>query len=264
MYESAERWPTTRTPRSRPANETQWLHFLRVVAGLTRWFAMPMFVLHGLFNHDTSSRDWAAWNRVHLPTPWLISVTATAASPFERAVSPFPRYVPLPFGSVRGAFAFIGGAFILFRVMQLSMWLLAVPPASKDGKIRILICGDSIPPKIDGVAVRVGHLVRGLKASGHTTHIVTSIRRENMDGATVTHLDGFEAPCYPGHSITYPNVFRIFATMMWFRPHVVHILDESFMQVATVIAANLCLIPTVWSHHSRLDKFAEACESSRG
>jgi hypothetical protein len=263
MYESAERWPTTRTPRSRPANETQWLHFVRVVAGLTRWFAMPMLVLHGLFNHDTrGSSVWASWNRIGVPSSWFISNAVSLArySPFESTFSLFPRYITFfPNVTLRGAFAIIGGAFIIFRVMQLFFWLFAAPPASKDGKLRILICGDSIPPKIDGVAVRVGHLVLGLKASGHTAHIITSIRRDPLDGAAVTQLDGFEAPCYPGHSITYPNVFQIFAAIVRFRPHVIHILDESFMQAATVIAANLCLIPTVWSHHSRLDKFAEAC-----
>jgi hypothetical protein len=34
----------------------------------------------------------------------------------------------------------------------------------------------------------------------------------------------------------------------------------AMLVAATVVAASMCLIPTVWSHHSRLDVFFEACE----
>jgi glycosyltransferase involved in cell wall biosynthesis len=43
-----------------------------------------------------------------------------------------------------------------------------------------------------------------------------------------------------------------------FQPHVIHILDEGFFAAFAQVAATLFLTPTVWSHHSRLDKFCEA------
>lgn len=112
---------------------------------------------------------------------------------------------------------------------------------------------------MDGVAIRVSHLVQALTSAGHAVHIVTSIRTNNepLFGATVTSLPGFVSAYYLGHSLTVPT-FGLLRAMMRFRPHVVHILDESFVQAGAQAFASLCLLPTVFSHHSRLDKFAEA------
>jgi hypothetical protein len=288
IYASATVAPTSHTPRARPADETQALHGLRVVAGLARWVAMPVLILHGLLNYDAARDAGAAWREwstagalLGAPPPRVAGLVGALPSTFARLFradgAPFfdaaasrllhaygavPRHVRVGGVELRGAFVAVVVALFALRALQLALWLAAAPRAPVDGKLRVLICGDSIPPKIDGVAVRVGHLVRALTAGGHTTHIVNSIRRAPLEGAAVTQLEGFEAPCYPGHSITFPNVFSILAAIIRFRPHVIHILDESFMQAATIVAANLCLIPTVWSHHSRLDKFAEACALS--
>jgi glycosyltransferase involved in cell wall biosynthesis len=125
--------------------------------------------------------------------------------------------------------------------------------------MRILIAGDSVPPKIDGVAIRAGHTVRMLQALGHTVHVVTSIRPSNQPlyGAQVTQLAGFYSSYYPQHSMTIPS-WKLVVAFFSFRPHVIHILDESFLAAATQMVASVLLIPTVWSHHSRLDLFAVA------
>ena len=103
--------------------------------------------------------------------------------------------------------------------------------------------------------------MRSLTAAGHFVHVCTSIRTPHdapLFGATVTCLPGVIPPQYPGHSLTVPTPALLLAFIR-FRPHVVHILDESFVAAGAQMCASLCLLPTVFSHHSRLDKFAEAC-----
>lgn len=259
--------------RSR-APTSLWLHATRVAAGLSRWVFMPLVFLYATCNYDVRlplpghSFELLPGGRkygldmplIHCPRlltrlglgvffpahPWVFSGGGGWLPPLHFTAHP--------------AFVFTAGVVLAFRCLQVALWGVAAPPMSKDGRLRIMICGDSIPPKIDGVAVRVGHLVPALLAQGHEVHIVNSIRAEPLAGAGVTQLLGFESYLYKGHSITFPNLTGVLFAVLKFRPHVIHIMDESFLQACSQIIASACLIPTVWSHHSRLDKFAQACE----
>ena len=181
-------------------------------------------------------------------------------APFYLAASPLlSRCVPPTRATL--AFAAAALALLLLRCLQIALWLRAAPPLRRDGRLRVLIIGDSIPPKVDGVAVRLGHLVPALLARGHAVHIVNSKRGAPLGAAGVTQLPGFESRMYPGHSITHFNVLAALRAILAFRPHVVHLMDEGLIQAAGQMAASLCLVPTVWSHHSRLDIFGRACAS---
>jgi phosphatidylinositol alpha 1,6-mannosyltransferase len=227
LYAAEARWPVLAGGARTAA---------RCATGCLRWLAMPLAALHCLL--------------------------AAPGAPAARALC---AALPAPCGAPR-AFWAGAGAFLAFRAVQVALWAAFAPalpaPAAADGggaarRLRVLIVGDSIPPKVDGVAVRAGHLVRALTAAGHSVHIVTSIRGEPLDGAGVTRLPGVRASVYPEHSMTVPHPGLLLAIAR-FRPHVVHILDEGFLAAAAAAACALFLAPTVWSHHSRLDCFAEA------
>ena len=265
-----------------------WLHVLRLFAGLGRWVFMPLIFLHATCNYAArtqgpelfaGARQWnldmpfvdgpklvtrlLPLSSRLLPSsvmhmPLLTLSLHAAAAPQGRALTLTAALHPIEL-QLHPVFAFTLALFLLARVVQIALWLLAAPPLRKDSKLRVLIVGDSIPPKVDGVAVRVGHLVPTLLAKGHSVHIVNSIRSEPMGAAGVTQLHGWESELYRGHSITLPNPLGVLAVILRFRPHVIHIMDESFLQASAQVAASVCLIPTVWSHHSRLDKFAQAC-----
>ena len=265
-----------------------WLHVLRLFAGLGRWVFMPLVFLHATCNYAARTLGpelFAGGRQWNLDMPFVDGPKlVTRLLPFSGRLLPASTLdVPLfslslhaaaaPQGSaltltaalhplvlqLHPVFAFTLALFMLARVVQIALWLLAAPPLRKDSKLRVLIVGDSIPPKVDGVAVRVGHLVPTLLAKGHSVHIVNSIRSEPMGAAGVTQLHGWESELYRGHSITLPNPLGVLAVILRFRPHVIHSMDESFLQASAQVAASVCLIPTVWSHHSRLDKFAQAC-----
>lgn len=270
-----------------------YMHILRLCAGIGRWVLMPLVFSHALSNYllgrshelvpgakalgmDMPLIDGPKLLRrcvpfssyllpqqgleISFPSPRLrlLSQEHSAAPPslaltLEVSLHPhelFPEFL------------FLAGVVAGLRLVQVALWLLAAPSLRKDSKLRVLIVGDSIPPKVDGVAVRVGHLVPALLANGHSVHIVNSIRSEPLGAAGVTQLMGYESELYRGHSITLPNPLGVLGAILRFKPHVIHIMDESFLQASAQVAANVCLIPTVWSHHSRLDKFAQACAFS--
>jgi hypothetical protein len=215
--------------------------FLRAASATARWVCLPIALLHALLQ----SRGCGS--------------TRSDAPFFFRAMPSVALCVGPPFPGLTRAFAGAVAALLVLRALQLALWLRSAPPLRRDGRLRLLIVGDSIPPKVDGVAVRVSHLVPALLGHGHVVHIVNSKRAAPLGAASVAQLPGFESELYRGHSITYPNVLAMLREILSFRPHVVHILDEAMIQGATQIAANMCLTPTVWSHHSRLDLFGRAC-----
>ena len=271
-----------RTPTS------MWLHALRLGAGLGRWVLMPLVFLHATFNYPRGTLGPEFFTGGHA---WKMDMPVVDGPKLLARLTPFSAYLlpagpltlPLPLLQAslssspaaaltltlsasthalvcHPAFAFLAALLAALRLLQFALWLVAAPPVGKDSKLRVLIVGDSIPPKVDGVAVRVGHLVPSLLAQGHSVHIVNSIRSHPMGAAGVTQLVGVESELYRGHSITLPNPLGVLQVILAFRPHVIHIMDESFLQASAQMAATACLIPTVWSHHSRLDKFAQACE----
>jgi glycosyltransferase involved in cell wall biosynthesis len=279
--------PLTRRTRLAP---TAAPDSLRVAAGLCRWVAMPLVVLHALFAPSSGAGDnmgplfdCAALVRR------LAGARLLAALDGLRATGAFPGHL-LPL-SAPAPYLLVAFAFLAFRTLQVALWLIATPPppvrvapsglagdaasaaavaaphlfpggefnAARYGQLRVLIIGDSVPPKVDGVAIRVGHLVRQLQAAGHCAHIVTSIRSrdEPLYGAQVTQLPGYVSRWYLEHSMTIPTPALLLAFLR-FRPHVVHIMDEGFMAAIATACASLCLTPMVFSHHSHIDRFLVA------
>jgi hypothetical protein len=137
--------------------------------------------------------------------------------------------------------------------MALAQLAKAEPPV--EGKLRVLLVGDSFAPKIDGVATRTGWAARILPSRGHSLHILTSARAAPLEGVPVTPLPGVHPAVYRQHRLTLPGAAMATA-LLAFRPHVVHLYDENvvccFMQVLCTLAG----VPTVWSHHTRIDLIA--------
>lgn len=93
---------------------------------------------------------------------------------------------------------------------------------------------------------------------GHTLLIMTSVRRndEPLNGVPVVSLPGWSPPVYSLHSLTLPS-WRMVVALLQFRPDVVHLVDET---VITGVCGMVCWvlgIPTVFSHHTRIDLIAE-------
>jgi hypothetical protein len=133
-----------------------------------------------------------------------------------------------------------------------------------DGKMRVLLIGDSFPPKVDGVATFAENSVILLQQFGHTVHVVTSIAGpERLWGAAVTRLPGMTTPISPGHSISLP-LPTVFFTFMKFKPHAIHLLEVSPLNLAAFVYAQVANIPVTFSSHTRLDLYVNLVSPGAG
>lgn len=131
---------------------------------------------------------------------------------------------------------------------------------SKSGKpMKVLLTGDSFPPKLDGVQNFARNTIQALVRDGHKVHVFcsngspeTPFAPENY-GATVTRGPGVEIQ--PKHKITLPSP-HFLAALMHFQPHIIQFFD--FTPCAFFIVPFLWWLglPVVISHHSRIDLYA--------
>lgn len=151
---------------------------------------------------------------------------------------------------------FIGmGAGFLF-LLKLYRRSCKGAPVGPNGEMRVLIIGDAVPPKVDGVATFAENAIERLLRKSHEVHLVTSIAGPEVfyEKCKVTRLPGMTTPISPGHSITLPlpTILAVFAS---FKPHCVHLFEVSPLNFATFVFCHLADIPVSFSHHTRLDLY---------
>ena len=126
-------------------------------------------------------------------------------------------------------------------------------------QMRVLLSGDSFPPKLDGVQNFARNTIQALVRDGHKVHVFcsngspsTHLAPEDY-GATVTRGPGVEVQ--PKHKITLPSLHFLLA-LLKFRPHIIQFFD--FTPCAFFVVPFLWWlgIPVVISHHSRIDLYA--------
>ena len=61
---------------------------------------------------------------------------------------------------------------------------------------------------------------------------------------------------YPQVCLTLPSL-DVLRALYDFRPHVVHLWDENFVNPVVQLVCAFLAIPTVWSHHTRVDIICE-------
>jgi len=172
--------------------------------------------------------------------------------------------VLLPSGAPREQQAVVlaGMLALMLALHLLRQSCVGKPP--KDGKLRILLIGDSFPPKVDGVATFAENSALFLQEFGHKVQIVTSIAGpEKISGAPVTRLPGMTTPISPGHSISLPLPTVLF-TFMRFKPHAIHLLEVSPLNLAVFVYAQLVNIPVTFSSHTRLDLYVNLVSPGAG
>lgn len=145
----------------------------------------------------------------------------------------------------------------LFRLGLLKLCWAGCPRA--DQPMRVLLSGDSFPPKLDGVQNFARNTIQALVRDGHQVHVfcsngtsTTHLAPESF-GATVTRGPGVEVQ--PKHKITLPSPHFVLS-LMRFRPHVIQFFD--FTPCAFFVVPFLWWlgIPLIISHHSRIDLYA--------
>ena len=125
--------------------------------------------------------------------------------------------------------------------------------------MRVAIVTETYPPEINGVALTVAGLARGLKAGGHDVQIVRP-RQPNFDKEPAQNDDvlvrGMRIPRYPGLRFGLPARRRLETLWKSGRPDAVYVATEGPLGNSALQAAHRLGIPACSGFHTRFDEFA--------
>lgn len=121
--------------------------------------------------------------------------------------------------------------------------------------MRIDVATDTYEPDVNGVALTLERLVRGLRTRGHLVHV---LRASGRDGASVpgeTAMPSLSLPMYHEVKIGLPSADRFRSRWMKKRPDVVYVATESPMGASAVKAARALEIPVVMGFHTNFHQY---------
>src|SRR5579871_807593 len=128
-------------------------------------------------------------------------------------------------------------------------------------RMRIAIVSETYPPEINGVALTVAGLVRGLAAAGHRVQVIRPRQpREaapTADAAESTLLTpGVRLPMYPDLRVGLPSARRLRAVWRDQRPDAIYVATEGPLGYSALRAARALAIPAASGFHTKFDDFA--------
>ncbi|MEO7433726.1 MAG: glycosyltransferase family 1 protein [Dokdonella sp.] len=127
--------------------------------------------------------------------------------------------------------------------------------------MRVAIVTETWPPEINGVALTVQSLARGLAALGHTVELVRPAQtREEPEQSDPTFeqvlLPGASLPRYPGLRFGLPARHALQRRWSARRPDVLYIATEGPLGLTALGAGRRLGIPACTGFHTRFDDFA--------
>lgn len=117
---------------------------------------------------------------------------------------------------------------------------------------------ETYPPELNGVALTVARLVRGLRARGHTVQLVRPKQagESDRDSDDEWRAPGMPIPMYPELRIGMPAVGRLGERWSRLRPDLVHVATEGPLGWAAVRAARLLGIPVTSDFRTNYDQYS--------
>lgn len=119
--------------------------------------------------------------------------------------------------------------------------------------MRIEIVTDTYPPDVNGVAMTLGRLVKGLKMKGHEVHVMHTAHGQPAGEETL--LRGVSLPGYQEVRVGLPKPMKFKRKWRKLRPDVVYIATESPMGGSAVKACRKLGIPCVMGFHTNFDQY---------
>jgi glycosyltransferase involved in cell wall biosynthesis len=136
--------------------------------------------------------------------------------------------------------------------------------------MRVALVTETYPPEVNGVAIALHRMVRGLADRGHLVEVVRpyqgkqdrSIRsREDRtfddQGVTEHVVPGMPMPMYDGLHIGLPARNRLVRRWKFQRPDVVHIATEGMLGLTALFAAQRLGLPVASSFHTNFHQYAK-------
>lgn len=124
--------------------------------------------------------------------------------------------------------------------------------------MQIAYVTETYPPELNGVALTVARLVRGLRARGHALQLIRPRQpgEAERDTEDEWRTPGLPIPMYPALRIGMPAVARLTERWARTRPDIVHVATEGPLGWAAVRAARLVGIPVTSDFRTNFDEYS--------
>jgi glycosyltransferase involved in cell wall biosynthesis len=126
--------------------------------------------------------------------------------------------------------------------------------------LKLVLVTETWPPEINGVAMTLSRLVKGLMCRGWQMTLVRPRQRgegKMVTDASITHMlvPGFPIPGYSSLRVGAPMYEKLRHAWKYERPHVVHIATEGPLGWAALKAARSLGIPVSSSFHTNFHRY---------
>lgn len=117
---------------------------------------------------------------------------------------------------------------------------------------------ETYPPELNGVALSVARIVRGLRTRGHAVQLIRPRQsgESARDTADEWRTPGLPIPMYPALRIGMPLVGRLTRRWSQLRPELVHVATEGPLGWAAVRAARTLGIPVTSDFRTNYDEYS--------
>jgi glycosyltransferase involved in cell wall biosynthesis len=124
--------------------------------------------------------------------------------------------------------------------------------------LRVLLVTETYPPELNGVAMTLSHLVRGMRERGHWVGLARPRQAQDQAGlaADTWALPGLPIPNYPGLRLGLPAWGTMRRLIREQRPDVVHIATEGPLGWSALLAARRLGVPVSSGYHTHFDQYS--------
>jgi len=134
-----------------------------------------------------------------------------------------------------------------------------VAPASS---LRIAIVTETFPPEVNGVAMTLGRIVKGLVQRGHSVQLVRPRQASDGESATFEGVDvvltrGIQIPTYKDLRLGLPTLGCLSKLWTERRPDIVHVATEGPLGWSGVGAARKLRLPVTSSFHTNFHNYSQ-------
>ena len=129
--------------------------------------------------------------------------------------------------------------------------------AERVGNMRLTLVSETSAPEVNGVALTLGHLLRGLRERGHLVELVRPRqRRDDRGGAGEFIVAGLPLPGYAGLRFGLPAGRTLLQRWREQRPDLVHVVTEGPLGWSAVSAARRLGIPVTSGYHTNFARYS--------
>ena len=126
--------------------------------------------------------------------------------------------------------------------------------------MRLTLVTETYPPDVNGVAMTLEQLTRGMARRGHDVTVVRPDPHEAYEPShariTLDHVKGLPIPCYPELRFGFPAGRHLKGRWREARPDLVHVATEGPLGRSAIKAARKLGIPATTSFHTNFHTYA--------